>query len=169
MTGSVKANLVYDLIANISIISIPADALIQIWKFCIPQKIICFNWLGLSNRVHTWDNLIKKGWIGPHWCCLCRAALEYVDHLFTECCFTRQVLSFISISLSVPIIWKEPSYLLNVVSWFRKENNLTYLPPLMAWKIWLARNKCIFEDKKADIHYIVHSLLEQLQLYPAHS
>ena len=59
--------------------------------------------------------------------------------------------------------------MLNVVSWLRKQKNLTYLPPLMAWKIWLARNRCIFEDKKADINYIVHSLLEELQLCPIHS
>ena len=39
----------------------------------------------------------------------------------------------------------------------------------MAWKIWLARNRCIFDDKKPNINYIVHSLLEQLQLYPVHS
>ena len=72
MTGSVKANLMYDLIANISVTSRLADSPIQIWKFHIPQKIICFSWLCLSNWVHTWDNLIKKGWIGPHWCCLCK-------------------------------------------------------------------------------------------------
>ena len=39
----------------------------------------------------------------------------------------------------------------------------------MAWKIWLAKNKCIFDDKKPDINYIVHSLLEQLHLYPVQS
>ena len=39
----------------------------------------------------------------------------------------------------------------------------------MAWKIWLARNRCIFEDKKPDFNYIAHSILEQLQIYPVHS
>ena len=39
----------------------------------------------------------------------------------------------------------------------------------MTWQIWLARNKCIFEDKNFDMHFIVHSILEQLHLYPVHS
>ena len=59
--------------------------------------------------------------------------------------------------------------MLNVVSWFRKEKNLTYLPPLMAWQIFLARNKCIFEDKKPHMHYIVHSVLGQIHPYLVHS
>ena len=57
----------------------------------------------------------------------------------------------------------------NVDSWFRMEKNLTYLPLLMAQKIWLARNRCIFDDKKTNINFIVHTLLEQLQIYPVHS
>ena len=51
----------------------------------------------------------------------------------------------------------------------QEEKKSHYLPPLMAWPIWLGRNRCIFDDKKPDINYIVHSLLEQLQLYPVHS
>ena len=57
----------YELIANISVTSRPTNTFVKIWKFHIPLKIMCFSWLCLSNRVHTWDNLIKKvglDWIG---------------------------------------------------------------------------------------------------------
>ena len=135
-------------------------------EICISLKIICFSWLCLSNRVHTWDNLIKKGWIGPHWCCLCKTTSESVDHLFHECSFTKLVISHISSSLGIPFFWKEANYILNVSSWFSKGNNLIYLPLLLTWEIWLTRNKCLFENKLPDIHFVVHTIREQLQLYP---
>ena len=168
MTGWVKANLMYELIANISVTSRPADTFVKIWKFCIPLKIICFSWLCLSNMVHTWDNLIKKGWIGPNWSCL-RSAFESVDHLFHDCSFTRLVTAHIRSSLGIPFFWKESNYTHNVSSWISKGNNLIYLPLLLTWQIWLARNKCLFEDKKPDLLFIIHTIMEQLQLYPIFS
>ena len=36
----------------------------------------------------------------------------------------------------------------------------------MTWKIWLTRNKDIFEDCKPDIKYIVQNILDQLHLHP---
>ena len=132
----------------------------------MPLKIICFNWLCLSNRVHTWDNLIRKGWIGPNWCCLCRSASKSVDHLFHECIFTRLVTTHIRSSLAIPFFWKETNFFLNVSSWISKGNNLKYLPLLLSWQIQLTRNKCVFEDKQPDIFHVVHTIRKQLQLYP---
>ena len=79
---------------------------------------------------------------------------------FVDFCFTRKVLQYLSTKLDVPITWKETTYLQNIDSWFWTKKELTYLPPLMAWQIWLTRNKCIFDDKKLDIIYIVHTILE---------
>ena len=155
----------YELIANIFVTSRPADIFFKIWKFRIPLKIICFNWICLSNKVHTWDNLIKKGWIGMNWCCLCKSASESVDHLFHECSFIRQVTALIRSSLAIPYFWKETNFLLNVSSQISKGNNLKYIPLLLSWKIWLTRNKCVFEDKQPDIFHVVQSIRNQLQLY----
>ena len=155
----------YELIANISVTNRPADIFVNIWEFRIPLKIICFNWLCLSNRVHTWDNLIKKGWIGPNWYCQCRSASESVDHLFHECSFTRLVTSHIGSSLAIPFFWKETNFILDVSSWISKGNNLKYLPLLLSWQIWLTRNKCVFEDKQPNIFHVVHSIRNQLRLY----
>ena len=41
--GMVKENLAYELITNMSVNSRPFQALIWIWKYNIPLKIICFN------------------------------------------------------------------------------------------------------------------------------
>ena len=166
LIGMVKANLMYELIANISITSRPDDIMVKIWKFRIPLKIICFNWLSLSNRINTCDNLIKKGWIGPNWCCLCRSASASVDHLFHDCSFTRKVIALIRSSLDVPHFWREINFILNVSSWISIGNTLMYLPLLFSWQIWMIRNKCVFEDKKPDILFVVLSIKNHLQLYP---
>lgn len=37
----------------------------KLWKWHFPLKIKCFFWLYLENYVLTWDNLVRRGWIGP--------------------------------------------------------------------------------------------------------
>ena len=131
----------------------------------MPLKIICFFWLSLLNKINTCDNLTKKGWIGPSWCCLCKSALESVDHLFHSCSFTRKVTALIKSSLDILDFLRGTNYHLNVSSWICLGNTLKYLPLLLAWQIWITRNKCIFEDLKPDIHLTVHAIKNQLQLF----
>jgi hypothetical protein len=42
-----------------------------LWDWNIPIKIKLFCWLLLENKVLTWDNLQKKGGMGPSICMLC--------------------------------------------------------------------------------------------------
>ena len=48
-------------------------------------------YLALSrfNYINTWDNLLKKCWIGPNLCSLCLSDAESVNHLFTDYLFTK--------------------------------------------------------------------------------
>ena len=64
-TGSVKANLMYEFIANSMVSDRPEGFLRKIRDLHIPLKIICFSWLSLRNKINTYDNLIRKGWSGP--------------------------------------------------------------------------------------------------------
>ena len=109
--------------------------------------------------------MIKKGWIGPNWCCLCISASKSVDQLFDECSFTRKVIALIRSSLDIPHFWRETIFILNVSSWISIGNTLKYLPLLLTWKIWMTRNKCVFEDKQPDIFFVVLSIKNHLQLY----
>jgi hypothetical protein len=38
-----------------------------------------------------WDVGIKRGWMSPNRCALCRSEEESASHLFVQCQFTRQV------------------------------------------------------------------------------
>jgi hypothetical protein len=50
-------------------------------------------WLALNNKLCTWDNGLKRGWIGPSRCSLCRSEEETIYHLFITCPFFVQVWS----------------------------------------------------------------------------
>lgn len=60
-----------------------------IWKWNLPMKLKCFLWLMLKNKVLTWDNLVKRGRMGPGNCCLWLCYSGSVDHLFVQCSFAE--------------------------------------------------------------------------------
>jgi len=61
-----------------------------IWNWHIPQRIRCLLWLLINDKILTWDNLCKRGWVGPGFYPLCKVELESIHHLFVTCSFTRQ-------------------------------------------------------------------------------
>ena len=146
MTGKVNAHLAYHLISSCSLTDHPDRDLVLIRKCNLPLKVICFIWLCLSNRINTWDNLLQKSWIGPNRCNLCYCEAESVNHLFTDCMFTKNVICGLNTVLHHPVIWNEPTYLQNLVNWLSGEKELLHLPLLMTWKIWTTRNKVIFRN-----------------------
>lgn len=48
--------------------------------------IIVFLWLILHRKVLTWENLVKRGMLGPSWCFLCeKEHKESPNHLLNTC------------------------------------------------------------------------------------
>jgi zinc-binding in reverse transcriptase len=45
-----------------------------------------------DNQYPPLDNLIRKGWIMPNICHLCRKEAETAQHMFQQCDYTRQVI-----------------------------------------------------------------------------
>ena len=111
----VNAKIAYDLITKSSLTARHVSALIRIWKCNIPLKLICFIWLCLENRINTWDNLIRRGWVGPNRCCLCRNEEESVNHLLCSCPFAKDVWkqAFSCWSYSVHLLEDIPNLLSN--------------------------------------------------------
>jgi zinc-binding in reverse transcriptase len=62
-----------------------------IWNIKMPRRIEVFAWLLLQNKIFTIDNLIKRGWMLPNMCYLCRRQQETAQHLFTNCEYTQRV------------------------------------------------------------------------------
>ena len=63
--GSAMAKSVYEYIVLTSQPLLVNNIHSLIWTSSLPTKIGCFIWLVMENKILTWDNLQRKGWIGP--------------------------------------------------------------------------------------------------------
>lgn len=62
-----------------------------IWKWKGILKNRLFLSMDLANKVLTWDNLVKRGVIGPNVCVHFLHSEESVNHLFMHCSFVNMV------------------------------------------------------------------------------
>jgi hypothetical protein len=63
----------------------------NIWDSPQWPKIKIFKWLVLHNRILTWENLRKRGFIGPSRFHLCQAKEETTNNLLDECNYTTEI------------------------------------------------------------------------------
>ena len=120
-----------------------------LWKINIPEKIRCFIWLLIMNKVLTWDQLISRGFQGPSICFLCKNGEDSAQHLFLDCLFTKRAFEVIFEHFGIHSFFKD--YVrLYLKHWFRShtiDSVVLYLPLFIFWTIWKHRNGCIFEEK----------------------
>jgi len=144
----------------------------SLWKLNCPAKTKLFMWCTLENKVPTWDNLQKRSFQGPGWCVLCKRAQESITHLFLSCSYSVDVWKECSTLVGRPCQWTGASIGDAWEDWWRRTTNqkLKYLPLLVIWGIWLARNKAIFNDRPslpaitaAQSHGILKSLPEYVR------
>jgi hypothetical protein len=63
----------------------------KVWNSTLWPKISTFLWLIVHIRALTWDNLRKRGFIGPSLCVLCCQQEETKEHLFNGCRYSQSV------------------------------------------------------------------------------
>jgi hypothetical protein len=80
-----------------------------LWKLKSPLRCKLTLWLSLKNKLLTWDNGIKRGWIGPNWCVLCKSDVESNSHVFVSCPYAGKVYSMIKDNLGINSEWKSES------------------------------------------------------------
>jgi len=121
----------------------------SLWKLECPAKSKLFMWCALENKAPTWDILQKRSFQGPGWCVLCKRASESIDHLFLSCSFTVEVWKECSVLVGSPCLWTGASIGAAWEDWWGRTTvkKLKYLPLIVIWGIWLARNNAIFNDK----------------------
>jgi hypothetical protein len=120
------------------------DWLIDIWKWQIPLRIKLFCWLMIDNRILTWDNLLKRGFVGPSRCFLCGKGEETINHLMVYCSFTKEVWNYLLKVLKVQRIWECGQLSESFQNWNKVKENWTELPCYICWEIWRQRNLIIF-------------------------
>jgi hypothetical protein len=97
----------------------------KLWKWDCPLKIKLFTWLVAENKILTWKNLQKRGWVGPGICFLCKGKRETGKHLFVNCPFTISVWNMVKIALKLSSGWTGLSVNECFENWTKK--NLIFL------------------------------------------
>ena len=129
----------------------------RVWnKFSWP-KCNCFTWTLAWNRCLTWDNIQKRGFVGPSRCVLCGGGEEDYPHLFFRCPFTMQLWHFWW------EVWKSQCIHASSLAefWMRLGRPLSLTPFLqdvwyvgpmfLLWQVWLERNRRIFWGEQLGI------------------
>ena len=89
--GKVTATMAYELMVNTLLAPVKYKFAVLLWHCKFPWKIKCFIWLLINNKIITWDNLSRRGWIGLSRCPLCASGEYSIQHIFMDCIFTISV------------------------------------------------------------------------------
>jgi zinc-binding in reverse transcriptase len=123
---------------------------VEMWNLRVPNKIKCFLWLLLHSRLHTTDNLQKKGWLTIDHCVLCTAQqIETMQHLFQGCSLTSDIMS--------RIVGQAPIGSTSLLdAWQQAQNsNRPRAWASAAWEIWKERNAWIFQQEASTTHILL--------------
>jgi hypothetical protein len=92
-----------------------------LWKANSPLKVKTLSWLAIENKVLTWDNSLKRGWVGLGWCVLCRGSEEMVQHLFVNCSYTQKVWHAVCDELKIGNVVLEGDLKSWIVGWISRK------------------------------------------------
>jgi len=123
----------------------------RIWSWGCPLKLKIFIWLLLEDKILTWNNLLKRGWIGPGYCYLCKGNEETTNHLFSHCPFMTSIWGSLCTHLKVQNAWTGPTIKDCFDSWFSRNANLPSFPAFICWFVWNESNLAIFYSKSSSM------------------
>ena len=132
------------------------------------MKISCFIWITLHNKVLSWENLQKRGWIGPGCRALCGRGEDSVQPLFISCTLWKNIIVLLSdVFQFLPTQFSDNlgSFLSTWTSHFSKYSVICYLPFFAIWAIWKERNRAIFDGIKPSLLSIIQHIVYLSHLY----
>jgi hypothetical protein len=78
----------------------------------------------LEQKLLTWDNLVKRGFLGPSMCALCGVEGENAKHLFVDCVFTKDIWLNILKQIKCTYIWEGRQVNDCYLNWIKKRKIL---------------------------------------------
>eukprot|EP00253_Pinus_taeda_P020137 PITA_20137 len=141
----------------------------NLWKHQGWMKIKLFMWLVLPRKSMTWDNIRKRGILGPSRCQLCEAQEETMEHLLNNCIFTSRLWdTFASIFQRSN---RNIGSLFNTLTNWRKNfsnnevlsSSWALTPSFIIWNVWKERNNRIFRNVKESPQYLYDLILKQIK------
>ena len=67
----------------------------ELWDNPHWMKFKLFKWLVQQGKILTWDNLRKRGFVGPSRCHQCGDQEETTNHLLNRCSFTTIIWNWV--------------------------------------------------------------------------
>ena len=135
----------------------------QLWKINCPGKAKLLFWAILENKVPTWDILQKRFLEGLGFCALCRKAEETTLHLFVHCAYSQSIWSEVGKQMGFSGGWQGDTVLQDFHRWWSGLNSLRVVPCIIAWGIWITRNKIIFQDCRIPMESVVAQIVAIIQ------
>jgi len=124
----------------------------RVWLPGLWPKISTFLWLLSKRRILTWDNLIKRGFIGPSRCPNCNLHTETISHLMETCPLAKELWEKVE-KCNKRTAPRGEDVTDNIRSWdknpFKSQllNTLWGLiPGFLYWLLWKERNSRIFNN-----------------------
>ncbi|GLJ16234.1 hypothetical protein SUGI_0272430 [Cryptomeria japonica] len=114
----------------------------------------------MHHQILTGERLQKLGYVGPHWCSLCKNNEETINHLFVECTVAKRCWEhFCGMTRwSNPL----PNTIREVFSFWPHLNKgslwhgLWYtIPAMVVWQLWKERNARVLTDKDDSMEAIL--------------
>jgi hypothetical protein len=104
----------------------------KVWNPALWPKVSTFLWLVVHNQTLTWDNLRKRGFIGPSLCVLFYQQEETKEHLFNGCCYSQKIWD-----QGTQIMRKSNRHRNNINDTIENWDHITYNNPLLnhIWKL----------------------------------
>ena len=164
--GRVIASLAYDLIVNSYLTPCEVKLMTGLWGLCFPLKIKCFVWLALKNQILTWDNVVGRAWHGFGRCELCLLGEDSVQHLFVDCSVTKFIFSYMGNLHHCKMPVSDASIVDFLVSWESLNSHHYYTPYFVCWRVWNARNKAIFEEKRISLGVLISKVNQLILRFP---
>lgn len=131
-----------------------------IWKSEAIPKVKFFIWLLLKRKILTSENLKKRGIYGPSICPNCCSEEETIHHLFLECAFAKRCWTIMA-KLG-ELNWQPQQNIAETILYWRRncpwkdkrskivKRTWDIIPHNLLWKIWITRNKKIFQNQEGN-------------------
>jgi ribonuclease HI len=141
----------------------------KIWGSPQWPKIKMFKWLVLHNQILTWENLRKRGFIGPSRCHLCQVKEETTNHLLDECNYTTEMWDWAT-GIFRQSNRTRGNINATINNWNESysENEMVNLcwnlmPGMIIWAIWKERNRRIFRNESLPEGKLKEAIISQIR------
>lgn len=141
----------------------------DLWQNPHWVKIKLFMWLVQQKNILTWENIRKRGFVGPSRCLLCGLQEETMDHLLNLCSFTSNLWNWVA-----PIFKqtdRDENDITKTLKNWRKDFSdhetvniaWTLIPGFLIWDVWKKCNNRIFNDKSGSTQSIIAQISRQIK------